>query len=247
MRMKAIIIDDEINAIKSLRWEIEHYLPEIKIIKTFQSPLQAIDYLQTANVPDLVFLDIEMPEMNGFDFIRHFPERHFEIIFTTAYSEFALEALKNEAVDYLLKPIDSEDLIQSIEKLKKRLTSHDLHQTLSNTIRKMQPGIQREKIKISYDSKVDFFEPEEIIYIHAEGNYSRIFLENNRQILITSKIKELENDLPEAVFFRVHKSYIINIDKISSYHKLENFIELNKKVNIPLARSRKTAFLQKYL
>lgn len=245
--MRCIIIDDEFNAIKALRWEIENFIPELKVQATFESANLALDYLKTHEAPDLVFLDIEMPEMNGFDFIENVPHRKFEIIFTTAYSEFALDALKKEAVDYLLKPIDTEDLINAINKLKKRLGNirqDDLNQTLKAL---KNFSHESEKIKITFNGKINFMNPEEIIYIQSDGNYSKLFLQNGKEILITYKLKVMEESLPETHFFRVHKSYIINVNKITSFYKIENFIVLNEKINIPLARSRKAEFINKYL
>ncbi|MDO5656281.1 MAG: LytTR family DNA-binding domain-containing protein [Flavobacteriaceae bacterium] len=245
--MNAIIIDDEINAIKSLRWEIEHYVPEINIVKTFESVKEAIEYLNKNQERILVFLDIEMPEMNGFDFLHLFPERHFEVIFTTAFSEFALDAIKTEALDYLLKPIDSDDLIKAVEKLKKRNHSADFSLQLKDTLKEIQDSSHQDKVKINYSGKIDFVEPAEIIYIVSEGNYSRIFFENRPEVLITYKLIDLQKDLPAKHFFRVHKSYIINVNKITSFFKNQNFIQLNNRINIPLARSRKSEFLKKYL
>lgn len=245
--MRCIIIDDETNAIKALRWEIENYLPEMTIQATFDSAVVALNYLKTNDAPDLVFLDIEMPDMNGFDFINKVPDRNFEIIFTTAYSEFALEALKKEAVDYLLKPIDSEDLVNAIGKLKKRMGKN--HQENFNQTLEALKNLSSEsnKIKISFNGKINFMNPEEIIYLQSDGNYSKLFLQNGKEVLITHKLKVMEEELPENHFFRVHKSYIINVKKITSFYKNENFIVLNEKINIPLARSRKAEFVNKYL
>jgi len=243
--MQCIIIDDELNAIKALRWEIENNLPELQIIATFESAVEALRYLKMHNSPDLVFLDIEMPDMNGFDFINNLPKRNFEIIFTTAYSEFALEALKKEAVDYLLKPIDSEDLVASMEKLKNRIGRSRINETLQ-AIKNFSPS-KEEKIKISFDGKINFMRPEEIVYLMSDGNYSKLFLQNGKEVLVTHKLKEMQQELPESHFFRVHKSYIINVQKITSFYKNENFIVLNEKINIPLARSRKSEFISKYL
>lgn len=245
--MKAIIIDDEINAIKSLRWEIEHYTPQVQVIQYFESPKNAVKFLQNNAHIELVFLDIEMPEMNGFDFIKKFEKREFEVIFTTAYSEFALEALKNEAVDYLLKPIDSDDLIKAVEKVKKRNSNYDIDEKIKKTFSQINQLHHKEKIKISHNGKIDFIEPKDIVYLMAEGNYCHLYLENQKHILLTCKIKEMEMDLPAKYFFRVHKSYIINVDKITSYLKNDSYIQLNKTINVPLARSRKSEFLEKYL
>ena len=247
--MRCIIIDDEVNAIKALRWEIENYLPELTIVSTFNSALDALEYLKSHPAPDLVFLDIEMPEMNGFDFINNVPDREFEIIFTTAYSEFALEAIKKEAVDYLLKPIDSEDLIKAIEKLKKRIGPNQNAHITTEALKtiKAYNANESDKVKISFDGKINFMKPDEIVYLMSDGNYSKLYLQDGKEILLTFKLKEMQQELPEKYFFRVHKSYIINVQKISSFYKNENFIVLNEKINIPLARSRKAEFISKYL
>ena len=246
--MNAIIVDDEINAIKSLCWEIEHFVPDIHIIKTFESPETAVDYLENGNQPDIVFLDIQMPEMSGLEFIRRFPNREFQVIFTTAYSEFALEALKNEALDYLMKPIDSDDLIRAVNKMKKRNKTVQISDKLEKTIKAIgNTDAQKEKIKITHDKKVEFYEPHEIIYFSANGNYTKIHLQNRPEVLMSLSLKDVMDLLPEKHFFRIHKSYIVNVHKITSFLKTENYIQLNNKITVPLARNRKQEFISKYL
>lgn len=247
--MHCLIIDDEVNAIKALRWEIENFVPELKIDGAFGSAKEALAYLKSNPAPDLVFLDIEMPEMNGFEFIEQVPQREFEIVFTTAYSEFALEAIKKEAVDYLLKPIDSDDLKATLKKLNNRLSKRQKPEGFSQTldaIKQLSPH-ESEKIKITFDGKINFMKPEEVIYLMSDGNYSKLYLQNGKEVLLTYKLKEMQAILPQKYFFRVHKSYIINIQKITSFYKNESYLVLNKNINIPLARSRKADFIEKYL
>lgn len=240
--MNAIIIDDEINSIKSLRWEIEHFTPDVIVVGTFTSALDAINFLEENNSICVVFLDVEMPKMNGFEFIKHFTERNFNIIFTTAYSKFALEALKIEAIDYLLKPIDSDELTTAIKKVKKRL----------NLIPKKEKNTKKdtsniEKIKINHNGKINFINTKDIVYIEADGNYCKIHFEQSKSVLITSKLKDVYKDLPKNIFFRIHKSYVINVSKITSYYRGQQYIELNKTTNLPLARARKKEFIEKFL
>lgn len=247
--MRCLIIDDEVNAIKALRWEIENFVPELEIVETFGSATDALEYLKSNPAPDLVFLDIEMPGMNGFEFIEQVPEHKFEIVFTTAYSEFALEAIKKEAVDYLLKPIDAEDLKTTLEKLKKRYAKRPAQDNLTQTMDAIKNlnSIESEIIKITFDGKINFMKPEEVIYLMSDGNYSKLYLQNGKEVLLTYKLKEMQAILPQKYFFRVHKSYIINIQKITSFYKNESYLVLNKNINIPLARSRKADFIEKYL
>ena len=121
--IKAIIVDDEPKAIESLTWELTHFREDIEIISSFNKPEEALAYLKT-NRPDCVFLDINMPTMDGFQFLEKLEKKDFAVVITTAYNEYALKALKNEAIDYLLKPIDSDDLHDTIVKLKKHKTNY---------------------------------------------------------------------------------------------------------------------------
>ncbi|MEZ4858612.1 MAG: LytTR family DNA-binding domain-containing protein [Flavobacteriaceae bacterium] len=230
-----VIVDDEPNALRSLEWEIQNFSSEFSIQATFTEPLEAISYLRKKGTQAL-FLDIEMPQMDGFTFLEQFPSRDFPVIITTAYDRYAIKAIKESALDYLLKPVDSDDLAQSVAKIKS-FWSQKIDASLS-----ISP-IQ--KVKIYHQGKYLFFNPEQIIYIKSDANNCELFFDNNPPLVISQTLKQLEILLPEAVFLRVHNSYIINLNHIKEYHKTEDYIVMSNKKGIPVSRQRKSLVLNR--
>ncbi|MEO8774023.1 MAG: LytTR family DNA-binding domain-containing protein [Gelidibacter sp.] len=242
--IKAVIVDDEPKAIQSLVWELSNFSNDIEVIKTFSNPEEAIDYLDTSEL-DCLFLDIQMPTMDGFQFLEKLTNKDFAVVITTAYNEFAIKALKHDAIDYLLKPIDSDDLEETIKKVKKyssRLfNSNKIEEVLVN----FNAKFNQKKITINTDGKLIFLDADDILYVVSDGNYSTIVLENAPKIVITKKLKEMNGVLPENQFFRIHNSYIINLKKIKEFIKNEGYVVMESNDKIPVARQRKSDFLEK--
>ena len=230
-----VIVDDEPNALRSLEWEIENFSAAFSVKATFTDPLEAIAFLRK-NGTQALFLDIEMPQMDGFTFFEQFPSRDFPVIITTAYDRYAIKAIKENALDYLLKPIDSEDLAQSVAKIK---SFWNEKKDTSLTISPIQ------KIKIYHQGKYLFFSPEQIVYIKSDANTCELFFDNNHPLVITQTLKQLEGLLPETLFLRVHNSYIINLNHIKEYHKAEDYIIMSNKKGIPVSRQRKTEVMNR--
>jgi two-component system LytT family response regulator len=242
--IKAVIVDDEPKAIQSLTWELSNLGNEVGILKTFTNPEDALIFLKT-NRPDCLFLDIQMPTMDGFQFLERLTNRDFAVIITTAYDEYAIKALKHEAIDYLLKPIDSDDLISTLDKVVKynsRLLNHD---KLERLMTKFDQPFNNKKIAINTDGKLVFIYADDIIFVESDGNYSTIFLKDNQKMVVTKKLKEVNQLLPEQSFFRIHNSYIINLSKIEAFLKTEGYVIMESKHKIPVARQRKSDFLDK--
>ncbi|MDY0780349.1 LytTR family DNA-binding domain-containing protein [Tenacibaculum sp. IB213877] len=246
--IKGIIVDDEPKAIKSLAWELSNFSDEIEIIKTFTVPEEALSYINLNKI-DCLFLDIEMPTMDGFQFINQLKRKDFAIIITTAYNDYAIEALKNEAIDYLLKPVDTDDLQNSLKKIKKfnyRLTQVDNNEKFEEILIKFNEKFHQKKIIINTDGKLLFLEASEILYIESDGNYSTIFTINHKKIVVTKKLKEINELLPNDLFFRIHNSYIINLDKVREFYKTDGYVIIDQNHKIPVSRQRKSAFLDKF-
>lgn len=241
--LSAIIVDDEPKAIQILSWELTNFSKDIKIIETFTNPEDALTFLKT-NTPDCLFLDVQMPTMDGFQFLKKLNHRDFAVIITTAYDEYAIKALKHEAIDYLLKPIDSEDLGDAIRKIIKFnsriLTSNKLERFLINLNQK-----QNKKITLNTDGKLVFLNVEDILFVESDGNYSTFNLMNNQKLVITKKLKDVNGLLPETTFFRIHNSFIVNLNKIKEFMKSEGYVVMESNHKIPVARQRKSAFLEK--
>ncbi|NUY80371.1 response regulator transcription factor [Flavobacterium sp. MAH-1] len=241
-----ILIDDEPMAIRSLEWELQNFCKDVSIVATFSNASSAIDYLKS-HVVDCVFLDIEMPGMDGFQFLEFFPNRNFGVVITTAYDQYAIKAIREKAIDYLLKPIDSDDLVACVNNIalqkNKPALSEKLEQTLEAMLQKNQSGAK--KISVPCDGKIIFLEPDSILYCESDGNYCTIFLENKEKILITQKLKFMEEKLSDSHFFRVHNSYLVNLNKIREYHKSDEYVVLSNQVKIPVSRQKKASFLDK--
>ncbi|MCL6274436.1 LytTR family DNA-binding domain-containing protein [Muricauda sp. 2012CJ35-5] len=240
--LEAVIVDDEVKALQSLSWELTNLSDEVDIIASFTDAHEALDYLER-NTPDCLFLDIEMPAMDGFQFIKNLKNKNFPVVITTAYNQYALKALKNEAIDYLLKPIDTDDLEVTIAKIKKfnakNLTAEKLEKILLN----FNSESQSKKITINTDGKLLFLNSDDILYAESDGNYSTIFLSDGQKILLTKKLKEVNTILPETSFFRIHNSYIINLNKIKEFLKTDGYVVLESNHKIPVSRQKKSDFL----
>jgi two-component system LytT family response regulator len=242
--IKAVIIDDEPKAIQGLTWELSNFENEIEIAATFTEPEKAILYLKSSDI-DCLFLDIEMPTMDGFQFLQKLNKKDFAIVITTAYNEYAITALKNEAIDYLLKPIDTDDLRETIIKIKKHISKGFNADKFEDILLKFNNRLRNKKITINTDGKLIFLEPKDIYYAESDGNYSTLYLSNNKKIVVTKKLKEIDDLLPTDHFFRIHNSYIINLNKIKEFLKSDGYVVLDNNVRIPVSRQKKTAFLEK--
>lgn len=243
--LTVIIVDDEINAIESLTWELNTTNQDIKVKATFTNAKNAINYLNENEV-DAIFLDIEMPEMDGFEFLSHFPNRKFAVIITSAFTQYGISAIKFDCLDYLQKPIDSDDLNIAIQKIIKFKKEHQLIEFFENTLinNSATPKTNSKKISINADGKILYLSPDEIIFCESDGNYSTIYLTNGKNIVVTQKLKQIEDKLTEG-FFRVHNSYIINLEKVSEYLKNDGYVILTNKTKIPVSRQRKALLLEK--
>jgi two-component system LytT family response regulator len=242
--IKAIIIDDEISAIKSLKWEIENFCQGIEICDSFTDPTEAISAINYLK-PDCVFLDIEMPEMDGFQLLSKLKFRDFELIITTAYDSYAIRAFKENAIDYLLKPIDTDDLLKSVAKIKTSKEKHTLGLDLKRALDSILPKQTKTKIALPLSGKTLFVNSDDIIYCKSDGNYSEIFFKKDKKEMLSKKLKDIEEIIDNDIFFRVHHSYLVNINHIKEFIRNDGqYLVLENGVSIPVSRSKKSALLQ---
>jgi two-component system LytT family response regulator len=241
-KLTAILIDDEISNLKGLQQKLEKLFPEIVIDNTFQKPEDAIKALQTAQ-PDLVFLDIEMPRINGFELLTQLKEISFQVIFVTAYSEFAIEAFKQNAIDYVLKPIDDKDLVVAIDKVKTVLqvksdaeSNHKLVNLLSENI------TNNNKIIVPTTKGMSFIPQEEVLHLEGYEGYTKIHLVNEITIMSSYNLGKFQK-LLSTMFFKCHKSHIINLEKVRHFEN-EGYLVLENKERVPISRANKKAFLE---
>ncbi|MFS4416136.1 LytR/AlgR family response regulator transcription factor [Maribacter sp. 2307ULW6-5] len=240
--INAVIVDDEEKAIQSLSWELTNFSGEIKVSASFTDPLEALAHLDK-NTPDCLFLDIEMPTMDGFQFIKKLTNKNFPVVITTAYNQYAIQALKNEAIDYLLKPIDTDDLQDTIAKIKKYNQRNFTAEKLERILLNFNARSTNKKITLSTDGKLLFLQGDDILYAASDGNYSTIFLSDGQKIVLTKKLKEVGALLPTDSFFRIHNSYIINLNKIKEFLKTDGYVVLSSNHKIPVSRQKKSDFL----
>jgi len=230
--LNCAIIDDEPKAITSLKWELEQCEYPVHVLETFTDAEKAISYLKY-NAVDFIFLDVEMPSMDGFNFLEKFQTRSFQVVFVTAHNEYAIHAIKEQAFDYLLKPVESDDLALCIQKLYSRKQSESDVRRVPNVI------------SIPVEKKLLFIEIKSIEYCKSDGNYTEIYTREGEKIVFAKKLKFMEHLLPPQQFFRTHNSYIVNLDRLKEYHRADNLLILQNNVSIPIARSKKMEFLQK--
>lgn len=244
--LKTILIDDEQNALQSLEWELLNLKENIHVLGKFTNPVEAIKFIDENEI-DCMFLDIEMPVMDGFQLLEKLSNRDFSIIITTAYVKYALSAIKERAIDYLLKPIDIDDLRTTIEKVKKIKDEKLYRDKLEDALQMLNSSstTAEKKIGISVDGKIIFLVPSEIIYCESDGNYCSIFLTNNKKLFVTKKLKDIELLLPPHLFYRIHHSYVINLEKVKEYLKTDGYVVLDENKRIPVSRQKKSTFLDK--
>lgn len=242
--MKAILVDDEKHALTTLTYELKQNCPDIKVIGQFFNPIESIEAINNLK-PDIVFLDIEMPGINGIDLVSRLEVRDLAIIYTTAYDAFALKAFKASAVDYLLKPIDPEELIAAVKKVQKLHFDDDISQKLIEAHLKNLDNPMRNRIPIPTSEGFEFIHSDDIIRCESDSNYTNIYLIGGRKIVVTKTLKDTELLFPEHAFIRIHHSHLINLNHVKKYVKTNgNYLELTDGSNIPVARRKKDGFLK---
>ncbi len=241
--MTAIIIDDEKHCITTLAWTLKEYCPEVIISGTAQNGEEGLQLIKKIR-PELVFLDVEMPILNGLDMLQKVDDFFFKVIFTTAYDKYAIKAIKMNALDYLLKPIDKDELMAAIRKAKDEkntispLQVDNLHHIAKNKM--------VDKIALSLSSGLQFINLKDLVRIEGDGNYCNFILSDNRKILLSKKLGDAEELLADnAEFFRAHKSHIINLKYVDRYIRGEGGdIIMADGTNIALSRNKKEEFLE---
>ena len=244
-KLRAVIVDDELNCRENLKIIIKEFCTDVEIVGMAESAEKGRTVI-TETKPDVVFLDIAMPVEDGFSLLKSLPERNFSVVFTTAHNEYALQAFKQNAVDYLEKPINIEDLRNAILKV------HQYHKTGENNTQESIDTLLRESTsqadKITIPTKGGFMIAHnvEVISLDASDNYTVINLTDGREYISSKNIKIFENNLNPEVFFRVHKSHIVNV----KYHLKEfsrsegNYVKLSNGKFVPVSRRKVSAFLE---
>lgn len=243
--LKAIIIDDEPDCVRLLALHLKMYCKEVDVVASCTESVEGLEKIRTYQ-PDIVFLDIEMPVMNGFQLLEKLSNIDFSLVFVTAYDEFAVKAFRFNAMDYLLKPIDGKELKRVVEKASQ---SRPRVQQIQSVKQQLQNSDKQwpEKIALPYQNGVVFTEISKVLYCMAESNYTRFFISDGQQYLVSKTLGDIQEILEERNFLRVHRQYLVNLDQIRKYVRGDgNYIEMTNDVMIPVARNRKEKLIEKF-
>jgi two-component system LytT family response regulator len=244
--IKTIIIDDEVHCLDTLDLLLSDFCPQVQVTERCSSAKKGLAAIEKAK-PDLIFLDIEMPVMNGFELLEQFTEISFSIIFTTSYDQYAIKAIRFSALDYLLKPIDSKELVAAVQKMaaQQYLPSMEQFKTLMNHLQYPKKGFS--KIAIPTSEGYELLAVDQIVCCEANDNYTHIHIKNKNKITACRTLKEIEEQLLEFYFFvRVHHSYIVNLNEVTRYIRGEGgYVVMNDGSTINVSRNRKELLLKK--
>lgn len=246
--MNALIIDDEVNGAESLQRLIELISKDVNVLGLCHSGKEGIEKIKLLK-PEIIFLDVDMPGMSGFEMLSKIDDKYFEIIFTTAYDEYAIKAFKVNATDYLLKPIDADDLTNAIAKVKERFNKKN-----DSTVLKIEALLQTLKpekvtiarLPINTNEGIIFVPFDEVQYLIASSNYTDIFLMNGKKYTATKTLKDFEDTLPKNIFYRIHNAHMVNIKHVVKYVRGDGgYVVMKNGESLEVSRRKKVEFLEK--
>src|SRR5688572_29677231 len=244
--IKAIIVDDEPYCCEALTTLLEE-CPDVEVLAVCHNAENALATIRKHS-PDLVFLDVEMPKMNGFEMLGQLPSVNFEIIFTTSYDQYALKAIRFSAIDYLLKPVDREELLNAVQKVINR-SQKPMSQQLEILLQKInQPSTPINKIAMPTMEGLQMIPVDSIISCESDSNYTILLLKSNKKIVVSRTLKEIEELLEEHSFVRVHRCYLANLNEVEKYVKGEGgYLVMSDGTTIDVARNKKEVLMKKLL
>jgi two-component system, LytTR family, response regulator len=245
--IKAIIVDDEIDCCETIAALLQTYFPGIAVAGIYHNGEEALPVILQQQ-PDLVFLDVEMPKMNGFELLEQLPQVNFDIIFTTSYDQYALKAIRFSAIDYLLKPIDRQELKRAVQKVNEKIQV-PVPQQLEILMQKLKQNSNPvNKVALPTMEGLQMIPIENIISCESDDNYTSIQLKGGKKILVTRSLKDMEEILEQHSFIRVHRFYLVNLNEIEKYIKGEGgYLVMSDATTIDVARNKKETLLRKLL
>lgn len=239
MTIRSLIIDDEASNRQNLGHLLHKYCPQVEIVGEAENAAAGIDLIQQT-LPNLLFLDIRMPGGDAFDMLESLETIDFEIIFITAYDEYAFRAFAFNALDYLLKPVNFKLLVAAVEKVQNKLQVQKENLLLKNLVSNLQLENGEKRIALSMEDKTEFIVVKDIIRCQADSNYTRFFLVGNRSILVSKTLKDYEIALENSNFIRVHNSHLVNRAQIQAFSKRDGgYLEMSDGSQVPISRNRK--------
>ena len=245
-KLKVALVDDEPASLKTLQLLLKKYCPDAEVIASFNDPAIALKEIPQLNI-DLLFLDIEMPVLSGFDLLNGLKDYKGGVIFATAHSSYALRAFKFSAVDYLLKPIEVDELKQAVEKFKQtrqpKPDSSAMKQLADNMQHLSSPNPQ--KITITTSNSIEIIALEEVEYLKADSNYTLIKRSGKPDLVISKTLKDFEEIIPSGRFMRVHITHIINLNKVERYLRQDGYAVMQDGTKITVSRNNQAEFLNR--
>lgn len=247
--LKALLVDDELNNLESLEFLLRHDCEGIEVVGKAQNAGQARDWLRSQDA-DVVFLDINMPGENGFQFLNSLPARDFKVVFVTAYNEYALQAIKASAVDYIMKPVNIGELQKAVEKLKRLfnnpVATEQNQQLLRHLLETASRNNSPKKIALPQLGSISFIEVDDIVSLQADSNYTIIHMRDMQKLVISKTLKDFEELLDENQFVRIHKSYIVHLRYIKEYSTTDGgIVKMTDGNQWSISRRQLDLFLEK--
>lgn len=245
--IRCVLIDDEKNALEMMEWLLKTYCPDVEIAAMCNSSEQGIEAINKYR-PDIVFLDIEMPNMNGFDMLERFDKIFFDVVFCTAYDQFAIKAFKYSALNYLLKPVDPDELKDTIHRIeqKKSTPSKEQFDLLIQTMKQSNKATPQ-RIALTTGDGLLFVPTTEIIYCEAESNYTNVVLSGGKKILVSKVLKDIDEVLSGPDFYRVHSSFLININRIKKLVRGDGgYIIMDNDATVNISRTKRQEFMEMF-
>lgn len=246
--IQTVLIDDEVDSIRVLQRLLETYCPNVNVIGTASGVDTGVELIRETK-PDLVLLDIEMSQGNAFDLLNQLMPLSFQVIFVTAFDNYAIRAFKYSAVDYLLKPVDIDDLRGAVARVRERPETHDLAEQMKILLNNVgMLHLTQQKMAIPTITGLNFVPVQDILRFEAKGNYTVIYLSSGETVMATRTIRDYEEVLPENIFCRIHNSHIINLSHIEKYQKGRGGIVLMEDgTTIEVAARRREEFMRRLL
>ncbi len=242
--IKAIIVDDEPYCCESLATLLERFCPEVKVADICYNGVSALKVIRE-DAPQLVFLDIEMPKMNGFELLEKIGDINFQLIFITSYDQYAIKAIRHSALDYLLKPVDRDELQVAVQRVTKRI-KNPLREQFEILMQKIHPGTAVAKIAIPTIEGLHMIHVDSVISCSADSNYTILNLKNKQKLIASRTLKEIEEMLEDFSFARIHHSFLINLNEVEKYIRGEGgYVLMSDGSNVDVSRSRKEYLLKK--
>ncbi len=240
-KLKAVIVDDELSGIEVLEYALKKHCPEIDVVHSFSSSTEAMNSIPDI-MPDVLFVDVEMPQLNGFELVEKLAPLNIQVIFTTAYNEFALKAFRVSALDYLLKPVDVDELKAAVAKLKSLIKS-DNH-AMDALLEYIKSQKQINKISVSTDKGIHFIETSDVLYCLSTGPYTVFYLKVGQEVVCSKSIGEYEKMLSDKGFYRIHNSSLINVEHLKRFVRTDGgYVEMSDGKTLAVSRRKKDEFL----